>query len=430
MAAGLGTRMKSATPKHLHPLLGRRLVDWVVAAVEPLGADPLVLVVAPDAVQAFAGRDVAVQEKPLGTGDSLRAARARLDGAKQVLVVSGDHPRLTTRLLQELLDEHRRSGVTATVLSFEPPDPRSYGRIIRGEDGRLRQIVENADADEEQRAVREVNSSIYVFEADKLWPALERIEPVNAQGELYLTDAVRLLVEGGEEVAVFKAPDAGEVEGVNTRVELADAGSFLRARVNKQHMLAGVTIVDPDTTWIEPDVELEPDTTIHPFTVLRGKTRVAAGAEVGPHVVAVDAEIGPGALVGPFTYLRPGTKLGANSKAGTFVEIKNSDIGAGAKVPHLSYIGDAEIGERTNIAAGNITANLSHDHGQGKARTKIGSDVRTGIHNGFQAPVEIGDDAWIAGGAYITEDVPPESLAGFPPKQITKEGYLRGKRND
>jgi bifunctional UDP-N-acetylglucosamine pyrophosphorylase/glucosamine-1-phosphate N-acetyltransferase len=430
MAAGLGTRMKSATPKHLHPLLGRRLVDWVVAAVEPLGADPVVLVVAPDAVHAFEGRDVAVQEKPLGTGDSLRAARPNVERAKQLLVVSGDHPRLSSELLQQLVAEHRRSGATATVLSFEPPDPRAYGRIVRDGDGRLQQIVENADADEAQRAIREVNSSIYVFEADKLWPALERIEPANAQGELYLTDAVRLLVEDGEEVAVFKAPDAGEVEGVNTRVELADAGAFLRARVNKEHMLAGVTIVDPDTTWIEPDVQLAADSTIHPFTVLRGKTSVAAGAEVGPHVVAVDAEIGAGALVGPFTYLRPGTKLGAGAKAGTFVEIKNSDIGAGAKVPHLSYIGDAEIGDGTNIAAGNITANLSHDHGRGKSRTKIGRNVRTGIHNGFEAPVEVGDDAWIAGGAYITEDVPPESLAGFPPKQITKEGYLRGKRND
>ena len=430
MAAGLGTRMKSATPKHLHPLLGRRLVDWVVAAVEPLGADPLVLVVAPDAVHAFEGREVAVQEKPLGTGDSLRAARAKVGDARRLLVVSGDHPRLSPALLEQLLEEHRRSRATATVLSFEPPDPRAYGRIVRGDDGRLRQIVENADADEAQRAIREVNSSIYVFEADKLWPALERIEPVNAQGELYLTDAVRLLVEGGEEVAVFKAPDPAEVEGVNTRVELADAGSFLRARVNKEHMLAGGTIVDPDTTWIEPGVQLEADSTIHPFTVLRGKTRVAAGAEVGPHVVAVDAEIGPDALVGPFTYLRPGAKLGPGAKAGTFVEIKNSDIGAGAKVPHLSYIGDAEVGEGTNIAAGNITANLGHDHGRGKSKTKIGRNVRTGIHNGFEAPVEIGDDAWIAGGAYIKEDVPPESLAGFPPKQITKEGYLRGKRND
>jgi bifunctional UDP-N-acetylglucosamine pyrophosphorylase/glucosamine-1-phosphate N-acetyltransferase len=430
MAAGLGTRMKSATPKHLHPLLGRRLVDWVVAAVRGVGPDPLVIVVAPDAVSAFAGENVAVQERPLGTGDSLRAARAGVGDAKQLLVVSGDHPRLSSGLLQQLVDEHRKSGAAATVLSFEPPDPRAYGRIVRGAGGGLEQIVEHADASEAQREIGEVNSSIYVFEADKLWPALERIVPVNAQGELYLTDAVRLLVEGGEEVGVFKAPDADEVEGVNTRAELADAGAFLRARVNKEHMLAGVTIVDPSTTWIEPGVELEADSTIHPFTVLRGTTRVAAGAEVGPHVVAVDAEIGPDATVGPFCYLRPGTKLGAGAKAGSFVEIKASDIGARTKVPHLSYIGDAEIGEDTNVAAGNITANFPHQPGRPKGKTKIGSNVRTGIQNGFEAPVEIGDDAWIAGGAYITEDVPPESLAGFPPKQITKEGYLRGKRND
>jgi bifunctional UDP-N-acetylglucosamine pyrophosphorylase / glucosamine-1-phosphate N-acetyltransferase len=430
MAAGLGTRMKSATPKHLHPLLGRRLVDWVVEAVRPLRPDPLVVVVAPDAVDAFPGIDVAVQQQPLGTGDSLRAARAQVEGAKELLVVSGDHPRLSSDLLRQLVDEHRASGATATVLSFEPPDPRAYGRIVRDGDGRLRQIVEHADADEAQRAIGEVNSSIYVFEADKLWPALGRIEPVNTQGELYLTDAVRLLVEGGEEVAVFMAPDAEEVEGVNTRAELADAAAFLRARVNNEHMLAGVTIVDPQTTWIDPEVELEADSTIHPFTVLRGKTRVATGAEVGPHVVVVDAEIGPGARVGPFCYLRPGTKLAAGSRAGAFVEIKNSEIGARTKVPHLSYIGDAEIGEDTNVAAGNITANFPHEPGRPKGRTKIGRNVRTGIHNGFEAPVEIGDDAWIAGGAYIKEDVPPESLAGFPPKQITKEGYLRGKRND
>ncbi|HEY3017759.1 MAG TPA: bifunctional UDP-N-acetylglucosamine diphosphorylase/glucosamine-1-phosphate N-acetyltransferase GlmU [Gaiellaceae bacterium] len=430
MAAGLGTRMKSATAKHLHPLLGRRLVDWVVEAVRPLGADPLVVVASPDAADAFDGIEVAVQEKPLGTGDSLRAARAKVAGAKELLVVSGDHPRLSSRLLDQLVTEHRASGATATVLSFEPSDPRAYGRIVRDGDGRLEAIVEHADTDECQRAIREVNSSIYVFAADKLWPALDRIEPVNAQGELYLTDAVRLLVESGEEVMVFKAPDADEVEGVNTRAELAEAAAFLRARVNKEHMLAGVTIVDPPTTWIDPEVELEPDSTIHPFTVLRGRTRVAAGAEVGPHVVAVDAEIGPDVKVGPFCYLRPGTRLGRGSKAGAFVEIKNSEIGARTKVPHLSYIGDAEIGEDTNVAAGNITANYPHEPGRPKERTKIGRNVRTGIHNGFEAPIEIGDDAWIAGGSYITEDVPPESLAGFPPKQITKEGYLRGKRND
>jgi bifunctional UDP-N-acetylglucosamine pyrophosphorylase/glucosamine-1-phosphate N-acetyltransferase len=428
MAAGLGTRMKSATPKHLHPLLGRRLVDWVVEAVRPLGADPLVVVLSPEAADALEGVTVAVQRQPLGTGDSLRAARESVGDAKTVLVVSGDHPRITSDLLAQLVAEH--GSAAATVLSFEPPDARAYGRIVRDGDGRLKAIVEDADANDAQRAIREVNSSIYVFEADKLWPVLGRIEPANAQGELYLTDAVRLLVEGGEEVVVFKAPDADEVEGVNTRAELADAAAFLRARVNREHMLAGVTIVDPQTTWIDPDVELEPDSTIHPFTVLRGRTRVATGAEVGPHVVADDAEIGPDAKVGPFCYLRPGTRLGAGAKAGTFVEIKNSEIGARTKVPHLSYIGDAEVGEDTNIAAGNITANFPHQPDRPKGKTKIGRNVHTGIHNGFEAPVEVGDDAWIAGGSYITEDVPPESLAGFPPKQITKEGYLRGNRND
>ena len=428
MAAGLGTRMKSATPKHLHPLLGRRLVDWVVEAVRPLGADPLVVVLSPEAADALEGVTVAVQPRPLGTGDSLRAARESVGDAKTVLVVSGDHPRITSDLLAQLVAEH--GSAAATVLSFEPPDARAYGRIVRDGAGRLKAIVEDADADDAQRAIGEVNSSIYVFEADKLWPVLERIEPANAQGELYLTDVVRLLVEEGEEVVVFKAPDADEVEGVNTRAELADAAAFLRARVNRDHMLAGVTIVDPQTTWIDPDVELEPDSTIHPFTVLRGRTRVAAGAEVGPHVVADDAEIGPDAKVGPFCYLRPGTRLGAGAKAGTFVEIKNSEIGARTKVPHLSYIGDAEVGEDTNIAAGNITANFPHQPDRPKGKTKIGRNVHTGIHNGFEAPVEVGDNAWIAGGSYITEDVPPESLAGFPPKQITKEGYLRGNRND
>jgi bifunctional UDP-N-acetylglucosamine pyrophosphorylase / glucosamine-1-phosphate N-acetyltransferase len=430
MAAGLGTRMKSATPKHLHPLLGRRLVDWVVAAVRPLEPDPLVVVLSPQAADAVSDVVVAIQEQPLGTGDSLRSAKGKLGETKDVLVVSGDHPRVTPDLLGQLVDQHRSSGATATVLSFEPDDPRAYGRVVRGNDGRLQAIVEDADADEEQREIREVNSSIYVFSADKLWPTLDRIEPVNAQGELYLTDVVRLLVEDGENVGVFKAADPSEVEGVNTRAELADAAAYLRARVNRGHMLAGVTIVDPQTTWIEPDVELASDSTIHPFTVLRGRTRVEAGAEVGPHAVVVDSEIGPRALVGPFCYLRPGSKLRAGAKAGTFVEVKNSEIGAGAKVPHLTYLGDAEIGEGANIAAGNITANFPHEPGLPKAKTKIGRNVRTGIHNGFEAPVNVGDDAWIAGGSYITEDVPPESLAGFPPKQITKEGYLRGKRND
>jgi bifunctional UDP-N-acetylglucosamine pyrophosphorylase / glucosamine-1-phosphate N-acetyltransferase len=430
MAAGMGTRMKSDLPKHLHPLLGRRMVDWVIESVRPLGPDPLVVVASPEHADAYDGLTVAVQEQPLGTGDAVRSARVAVPDGEALLVVSGDTPLLTPELLGRLVEEHAESGSAATVLSFEPPDPRSYGRIVRDGDGGLRAIVEAADAGPDELRIGEVNSSIYVFRPEKLWPVLDRLEPANAQGELYLTDAVRYLVEDGDRVAVFRAPDDREVEGVNTRAELAAAAAVLRDRINHELMLAGVTIVDPQTTWIDGGCELEPDSTIEPFTVLRGRTKVARGATIGPHAVAVDAEIGPRALVGPFCYLRPGTVLAADAKAGTFVEMKNSNIGERTKVPHLSYIGDADVGADTNIAAGNITANFPHAPGQPKGRTTIGDNVKTGIQNGFQAPVEIGDDAWIAGGSYITEDVPPESLAGFPPRQVTKEGYLGGKRND
>ncbi|MEX0674870.1 MAG: bifunctional UDP-N-acetylglucosamine diphosphorylase/glucosamine-1-phosphate N-acetyltransferase GlmU [Gaiellaceae bacterium] len=430
MAAGLGTRMKSSVPKHLHPLLGRRLVDWVIEAVREVSPDPLVVVASPDHQDAYAGVEVAVQEQPLGTGDAVRAARAAVDGARELLVLSGDHPLLTGSALEQLIAAHREAGAAATVLSFEPPDPRSYGRILRDGDGRLRSIVEAADASPEELEVGEVNSSIYVFDAERLWPALERLEPHNAQGELYLTDAVRGLVEAGEEVALHLAADSAEIEGVNTRAELAAAAAVLRDRINERHMLAGVTIVDPATTWIDPSVELAPDAVIEPFTVLRGTTRVGAGARVGPHAVAVDAVIGPGALVGPFCYLRPGTVLEDGAKAGTFVELKQAHIGKGAKVPHLSYFGDAEVGEGTNVGAGTITANLGHKPGAGKQRTKVGRNVKLGIQNSLVAPVEIGDGSWTAPHSAITEDVPPDSLAGFPPRQETKEGYVREDRDD
>jgi bifunctional UDP-N-acetylglucosamine pyrophosphorylase/glucosamine-1-phosphate N-acetyltransferase len=434
MAAGLGTRMRSATPKHLHPLLGRRVVDWVLEAARPLGAEPLVVVASPESADAFGELEVAVQQRPLGTGDAVTAARSALEGrARDVLVLSGDAPLLTHELLEGLVVEHRRADAAATVLSFEPDDPGEYGRIVRDADGRLRAVVEAADARPEELAIREVNSSIYVFRDERLWPVLERLEPANAQGELYLTDAVRHLVDDGQAVAVHAAPDPVEALGVNTRAELAAAGAALRARVNEGHMVAGVTIVDPATTWIDADVELEPDAVVHPFTQLRGRTRVAAGAEIGPHAVVVDAAVGRGVPVGPFCYLRPGTVLEAGAKAGTFVEIKNARVGERTKVPHLSYIGDAEIGEDTNVAAGNITANFSHEPGRPKGRTTIGRNVRTGVDNTFVAPVDVSDDAWIAPGAVITENVPPGSLAGFAPRQVTKKGYVyrkHGKRDD
>jgi len=429
LAGGLGTRMKSDTPKHFHQILGRRMVDWVVAAARALDADPLVVVTSPQGVAQFDGIETAVQAEPRGTGDALAAARQAFgDVAGDLLVLSGDAPVVSPNLLRELLDTHRREGAAATILSFRPRDPRDYGRVIRGGNGSVRAIVEAGDASPDELAVDEVNSSIYVFAADRLWPALEQLDTTNEQGELYLTDAVRALVENGDHVAAYVAPDPVEAEGVNTRAELAAAGAALRDRINHEHMLAGVTIVDPQTTWIEPDVEIEPDAEIHPFTVVRGKSKISAGAVVGPHAVVVDAEIGPGAAVGPFCYLRPGTHLEGGTKAGTFVEIKNSRIGARAKVPHLSYIGDADVGEETNIGAGAITANYRPELGPGKFRTEIGRNVHTGVHNVFVAPVTVGDNAWVAAGSVVTKNVPPGALAIARSRQVNKEGYGDRKR--
>jgi bifunctional UDP-N-acetylglucosamine pyrophosphorylase/glucosamine-1-phosphate N-acetyltransferase len=408
MAAGIGTRMKSATPKHLHPLLGRRLVDWVVEAARGAGVERVVVVASADTEELFAGVEIAVQEEPRGTGDAVRCARETLAGFEgDVLVLNGDVPALRAETIASLVETHRASGAAATVLSFEPPDALAYGRIVRDDDGRLARIVEAADASPEELALTEVNSGIYVFRADKLWPALERLDPQNAQGELYVTDTLGILVADGETCAVELAADPFEAEGVNTRVELAAAAAILRDRINHEHMLAGVTIVDPASTWIEAGVEIEPDVLIHPFTVIRGEVRIATGVEIGP-----------------FAYIRPATEIAAGAKIGTFVEVKNTVVGAGAKIPHLSYVGDAEIGEETNVAAGNITANFSHVPGEPKKRTTIGRNVRTGVDNTFLAPVEIGDDSWIAPGAVITENVPPGSLAGFAPRQVTKEGWV------
>jgi bifunctional UDP-N-acetylglucosamine pyrophosphorylase/glucosamine-1-phosphate N-acetyltransferase len=433
MAGGLGTRMRSQLPKHLHPLLGKRMVDWTIAAAGSLDPERLVVVTSPESAPAYDGRvEVAVQERPLGTGDAVATARTALEGFDGgVLIIPGDAPLVTGEMLEELVDAHRRHEARVTLLSFTSPVPLPYGRIVRDEDGEVLRIVEEKDATEDECAIEELNASFYLFEADALWRALEDLDSDNAQGELYLTDAVEHVVsEGGLAIAHRSHADPADLVGVNTRAELSQAAATLRDRINERHMLGGVTIVDPQTAWIDESVELEADATVHPFTVLRGTTRVAAGAQIGPHAVAHDAEIGPDALVGPFCYLRPGTVLAAGAKAGAFVEIKNTRVGERSKVPHLSYIGDADIGADSNIGAGAITANLPHEPDVPKQRTKIGKNVRTAVHNAFVAPVEIGDDSWTAAGSVITDDVPAGSLAGFPPRQVTKEGYVRAKRDD
>ena len=317
------------------------------------------------------------------------------------------------------------------MLSFVPDDML---RLRPGRSGTptgdLVAIVEAADATPEQLEMREANSSIYVFRADALWPALEQLTPANAQGELYLTDAVRGIVESGDRASRCTSRPTRTRPRASTRASSSPlAGDALRERINHAHMLAGVTIVDPRSTWIEPTVTLEPDSVVHPFTVLRGTTTVATGAEIGPHAVAIDATIGRDALVGPFCYLRPGTVLESSAKAGTFVELKNTVVGEGAKVPHLSYMGDADIGDGTNVGAGSITANLAHDPEKGKSRTRIGRDVKVAVDTMFVAPVTVGDDAWTAPGTVVTDDVPANALVGFAPRQEIKEGR-GGKRND
>jgi bifunctional UDP-N-acetylglucosamine pyrophosphorylase/glucosamine-1-phosphate N-acetyltransferase len=414
MAGGIGTRMKSATPKHLHPLLGRRMVDWVVEAARGAGVERVVVVASPATRELYDGLEVAVQEEPRGTGDAVRCAREALgDFDGDVLVLNGDVPCLTAATLVSFLETHRSAGAAASVLSFTPLDSRAYGRIVRDSDGKLARIVEAVDASPDELEIFEVNSGIYLFAAADLWPALEQLEPQNAQGELYVTDTLGILIRAGKPCAVHEAEDPFDVEGINTRAELADAAAELRDRINDAHMDAGVTIVDPATTWIDAGVEIEHDVTIHPFTVIRGEVRIATGVEIGP-----------------FASIRTRTELGENAKVGTFVELKAASVGARTKIPHLSYIGDAEIGEDTNVAAGNVTANFSHIPGQPKKRTTIGSNVRTGVDNTFLAPVEIGDDTWIAPGTVITENVPPGSLAGFAPRQVTKEGWVYEKHGN
>ena len=414
MAGGIGARMKSATPKHLHPLLGRRMVDWVVEAARGAGVERIVVVASPSTRDLYDGVDVAVQEEPRGTGDAVRCAREALgDFDGDLLVLNGDVPALRPETLAALVETHGAAGAAATVLSFEPADAAAYGRIVRDDNGRLARIVEARDASPEELALSEVNSGIYVFAAAKLWPALERLTPHNAQGELYVTDTLGILAADGETCAVQRAEDPLEADGINTRAELAAVAGRLRDRINTAHMLAGVTIVDPASTWIDTGVAIEPDVVIHPFTVIRGEVSIASGVEIGP-----------------FASIRTLTEIGQDAKVGTFVELKAARVGARTKIPHLSYLGDAEIGDGTNIAAGNVTANFSHIPGQPKKRTTIGSNVRTGVDNTFLAPVEIGDDTWIAPGTVITENVPPGSLAGFAPHQVTKEGWVYEKHGN
>jgi len=432
MAGGRGTRMKSRLPKVLHEICGRPVLGWVLAAARGAGAERLVVVTPPedDAVRAVLGdgAEAAIQQEARGTGDAVGCGLSALAGfAGDVLVVSGDTPLIRADLLRELLASHHDGRAVATCLTVHVPSPNAYGRVVRDRDGAVERIVEAADASAAQRLLTETNAGVYAFDADALRAAIAELGADNAQGERYLPDVLPILRSRRDHVLGHVTDDEVSTMGVNTRVDLAEAERQMRLRLLHGHMLAGVGIVDPATTFVDHGVTLEADCRIEPFTVLRGTTHVAAGAVVGPHAVLVDAAVGAGAKVGPFCYLRPGAVLEEQAKVGTFVEIKNSVVGPGAKVPHLSYMGDADIGEGANIGAGNITGNY---HAGRKHRTTIGAHVHTGSDTVFVAPVTLGEGAATAAGSIITDDVPADALAVARARQVNKDGYARRYRAD
>ena len=447
LAAGKSTRMKSARPKALHALLGQPLLRWAVDAAQGAGAARTVLVVGHQAalVQEAMGPELeyVLQAEQKGTGHAVQMAESLLrDWDGPLLVLPGDAPLLSDSLLEALLAHHTHSGAAATLLTAVLDDAGAYGRIVRDADtGRVRAIVEARDASPDQLLIREIGTSVYAFDPAALFDALAQITPQNAQGEYYLTDAVALLATQGRIVEALVSPDADVVRGVNTRPELVELRALMQARIHHAHGLAGVTILDPQTTYIDAGVKIGLDTTIHPFTLLSGVTDIGQNCEIGPgarisdsrlgdgvsvrdsHVTA--SEVGDDCRIGPFANLRPGTVLGRAVKLGDFVETKNATLGDGVSAGHLSYLGDAEIGARTNIGAGTITCNYD---GENKHRTVIGADAFIGTHSTLVAPVTLGEGAWTAAGSAITENVPAGALGIGRARQVNKEGWARAKR--
>ena len=450
LAAGQGTRMKSATPKLLHPLAGSPIVAHVLRTAKALDAAHVVAVVRHERDQVaaavesvFPGCVVVDQDEIPGTGRAVEQAIAALpdDFDGEVLVLNGDVPLLDADTLAAFLEQHRGRAAQASVLSAMYDDPTGYGRVVRNGTGAFDRIVEQKDASDDERSIAEINAGIYAFGASALRDQLANLTTDNAQGEKYLTDVIQLLREAGSEVEAVPVSEPWLVAGINDRAQLSETAARLNALIVRGWQLNGVTIEDPATTWIDLDVTIQPDVTIRPGTQLKGATVIATGAIVGPDTTLVDCEIGAnaevkrtdatlavvgaGASVGPFSYLRPGTVLGADGKIGAFVESKNATIGAGSKVPHLSYIGDATVGEHSNIGAGSIFANYD---GVRKHHSDVGSHVRTGSHGVFVAPVRIGDGAYTGAGTVVRKDVPAGALAVNVAPQRNIEGWVQEHR--
>ncbi len=451
LAAGQGTRMRSGTPKLLHPLCGRPMIAWPVTAARAAGAERVIVVDAPGQPlrdHLDPAIDNAVQPRPLGTGDAVKAAAGLIGETDTVIVLNGDLPLISAETIAGLHHHHEAGAAGATILTAVLADPSGYGRIVRASDGTVERVVETksaADATDAERQISEVNTGVFAFSGGLLLEALAELRSDNAQGEYYLPDVLPIMRSRGCRVLAFELADPAETLQINDRVQLAGVAAEAQRRIIERHQRAGATIVGTAATVIDVDVTLAEDVVIAPFTSLHGATSIGSGSTIGPHSTLIDARVGAGATVlhsyvkeaeigdrvsvGPFAYLRPGAVLREGSKAGTFVEIKNSTVGAGTKVPHLSYIGDAVIGENTNLGAATITANYD---GYRKNPTRIGSRVKTGVDTTLVAPVTIGDDAFTAAGSVIGQDVPPGALAGSPgvarAAQRTLDGYAAARR--
>lgn len=450
LAAGKGTRMRSDLAKVLHRAGGRTLLEHVIRACQPLKPAQLLVVVGHQAEEVGAvaeglGAETVVQQPQRGTGHALQVARRAIrKSAKLALVLYGDAPLLRTETLAGLLDAHRRGEAAATILSAELDDPTDYGRILRDSEGRVQAIVEEKSATPEQRAIREINSGIYCFTLEKLWPCLNALRPANVHHELYLTDTIGLLRQQNERVLAQLTHDPQEIFGCNSRAHLADADRIFRARKAAELMDAGVTIYLPETVVIDPEVMAGPDTLVEPGVQLLGKTRIGArcvirtgsvlhdarvedDVTIGAHTMVDNSRLAAKAQVGPFSRLRPGSDIREGAHVGGFVEIKKSVVHEGAKVPHLSYIGDATIGREANIGAGTITCNYD---GAAKHPTTIGNRVFIGSDTALVAPVRVGDGAYVGAGSVITESVPPDALAIARGRQANKPGWARARRRE
>jgi len=441
LAAGLGKRMKSKLHKVLHPVCGKPMVGHVLDAVAKAGCGRTIVVVGhgAEAVKAFVGdrAECVLQAEQLGTGHAVMQADPLIGGEDgTTVVIYGDTPLIRPETIRAMLDEHERSAAAATLLTAVVPDPSGLGRIIRGKDGNVERIVEHKDCSEDELKITEINAGTYCFDNRKLFEALGKVKNDNAQGEYYLTDVIDILREAGETIAAYRTPDPDETTGVNDRVALAEAERLMRNRINRRHMAAGVTIIDPAATYIEAEVAIGADTVIHPGTVLRGRTVIGEDCVIGPqaditdsvigqgvpvrHSVLLQAEVGDGCAIGPYANLRPGSKLAPGCKIGDFVELKNVSLGEGTKVSHLSYVGDAVVGRDVNIGCGAITVNYD---GYNKSVTEIGDGAFIGSNVNLIAPVKIGAGAYVVAGSTITHDVKPNDMAIARERQINKEGY-------